>query len=164
MADDIKLTRIIDAPVETVWKAWTEPEHIMKWWGPQDYTSPSCEVDLREGGKFLFCMHAPEYQGGQDSYTTGTYSKIVHLERLEFSQSMADKDGNVVDPTTIGMPDDFPKVTDTKVIFKSTKDGTMTELTVIENGQKPGGQMFLFALLGLYQTMDKLAESVKQDK
>lgn len=163
MADDIKLTRIIDAPVAVVWKAWTEAEHVQKWWGPQDYTSPSCEIDLREGGTFIFCMRAPEYQGGQDSYTTGTYSKIVPLERLEFTQSMSDKDGNVLDPASIGLPEDFPKVTETTVIFKSIKNGTMTELTVIENGQKPGGQMFLFALLGLYQTMDKLAESVKQD-
>lgn len=161
--DGIKLTRIIDAPIEIAWKAWTEAEHVMKWWGPQDYTSPSCEIDLREGGKFLFCMRAPEYQGGQDSYTAGTYSKIVPLERLEFTQSLADKDGNLIDPVTIGMPDDFPKETQTTVIFKSIKNGTMTELTIIETGQQPGSQMFLFALLGLYQTMDKLAESVKQD-
>lgn len=162
MAHDIKLTRIIDAPVAVAWKAWTEAEHVMKWWGPQDYTSPSCQIDLREGGKYVFCMRAPEYQGGQDSYTTGTYSKIVPNERLEFTQSMSDKDGNPVDPVSIGMPEDFPKVTDTIVLFKSIKDGTMTELTVIEDGQKPGSQMFLFALLGLYQTMDKLAESVKK--
>jgi uncharacterized protein YndB with AHSA1/START domain len=108
-------------------------------------------------------MRAPEYQGGQDSYTAGTYSKIVPLERLEFTQSLADKDGNLIDPVTIGMPDDFPKETQTTVIFKSIKNGTMTELTIIETGQQPGSQMFLFALLGLYQTMDKLAESVKQD-
>src|SRR6185369_14448990 len=113
MADDIKLTRIIDAPVAVVWKAWTEPEHVMRWWGPQDYTSPSCEIDLREGGKFVFCLRAPEYQGGQDSYTAGTYSKIVPNERLEFTQSMADKEGNQIDPVSIGMPADFPKITNT---------------------------------------------------
>lgn len=160
--DGIKLTRIIDAPVETAWKAWTEPKHIMQWWGPQDYTSPSCEVDLREGGTFVFCMRAPEYQGGQDSYTAGTYSKVVPLERLEFTQSLADKDGNVIDPTTIGMPEDFPKETHTTVLFKSIKKGTMTELTIIEKGREPGSQMFLYALLGLYQSLDKLAESVKE--
>lgn len=160
--DGIKLTRILDAPVHVVWQAWTEPTHVMKWWGPQDFTSPSCKIDLREGGTFLFCMHAPEYQGGQDSYTTGTYSKIVPEERLEFTQSMADKDGKLIDPVTLGMPEDFPKETKTTVLFKPIKNGTMTELTIIETGQQPGSQMFLFALLGLYQTMDKLAESVKQ--
>jgi hypothetical protein len=61
------------------------------------------------------------------------------------------------------MPDDFPKETQTTVLFKSIKNGTMTELTIIEAGQQPGSQMFLYALLGLYQTMDKLAECVKQD-
>ncbi|HSX00585.1 MAG TPA: SRPBCC domain-containing protein, partial [Patescibacteria group bacterium] len=132
------------------------------WWGPQDYISPSCEIDLKEGGKFIFCMRAPKEQGGQDSYTAGTYSKIVPLERLEFTQSLADKDGNLVDPVTIGMPEDFPKETQTTVVFKSIKNDTMTELTIIEKGQQPGSQMFLYALLGLYQTMDKLAESVKE--
>jgi uncharacterized protein YndB with AHSA1/START domain len=161
MDGDIKLKRIIDAPVATVWQAWTEPEHVMRWWGPQDYTSPTCKIDLREGGTYLFCMRAPEYQGGQDSYTTGTYSKIVPNERLEFTQSMADEHGNVVDPATLGLTD-MPDVTQTTVLFKSIKNGTMTELTIIESGQKLGTQMFLFALLGLYQTMDKLADSVKE--
>ena len=159
--DGITLTRIIDAPVAVAWKAWTEPSHVMKWWGPQDFTSPSCEIDLRVGGKFLFCMRAPAYQGGQDSYTAGTYSKIEPLERLEFTQSLADKDGNLVDPVSLGMPADFPKETHTTVLFKSIKNGTMTEITIIEKGQQPGSQMFLYALLGLYQTMDKLAESVQ---
>lgn len=161
MNEDIKLKRIIDAPVEKVWQAWTEPEHVKKWWGPQDYTSPTCQIDLREGGTYLFCMRAPEYQGGQDSYTTGKYSKIVPNERLEFTQSMADSEGNLLDPASIDMPD-MPAVTNTTVLFKSIKNNTMTELTIIENGHKPGTQMFLFALLGLYQTMDKLAESVKE--
>lgn len=160
-SDSIRLTRIIDAPVEVVWNAWTVPEHVMQWWGPQDYTSPTCTIDLREGGTFLFCMRAPQDQGGHDGYTTGTYSKIKPLELLEFTQSMSDKDGNVIDPVSIGMPEDFPKETKTTVLFKSIKNGTMTELTVIETGRKQGSQMFLYALLGLYQTLDKLAESVK---
>lgn len=157
---DIVITRIIDAPVAQVWQAWTDPEHVKQWWGPKDYTSPSCQIDLREGGTFLFCMRAPESQGGQDGYTTGEYTKIVPMERLEFTQSLADKDGNVLDPTSIGLPADFPKETQTEIIFKKIKDGSMTELTLIEHGRAPG-QMYVFALVGLYQTIDKLAESLK---
>lgn len=159
---DLVITRIIDAPIEVVWKAWTEPEQVMRWWGPQAYTSPECKIDLREGGKFLFCMRAPEDQGGQDGYTTGAYTKIVPMERLEFTQSMADKDGNVLDPQAIGLPDDFPKQTQTVVVFKKLKDGSMTELTITESGHQPGSQMSVYALAGWQQSMDKFATSLKQ--
>ena len=100
---DLVVTRIIDAPVELVWKAWTDPEFVMRWWGPKDYTSPSCKIDLHEGGKYLFCMRAPKDQGGQDMYNAGVYKKIVTMERLEFTQGMADKDGHSIDPAQVGM-------------------------------------------------------------
>jgi uncharacterized protein YndB with AHSA1/START domain len=157
--EDLVVTRIIDAPVELVWKAWTEPEHVMRWWGPQYYTSPSCKIDLREGGKFLFCMRAPQDQGGQDAYNTGVYKKIVLKERLEFTMSMADKDGNVVDPTAVGMPPDFPKEVHMVVAFKPIKHD-MTELTVTEHGWTPS-TMFVFALAGMQQSIDKLSASLK---
>ncbi|MCX9083243.1 MAG: SRPBCC domain-containing protein [Candidatus Methanoperedens sp.] len=99
---DLVVTRIIDAPVELVWKAWTEPKRVMRWWGPKDYTSPSCKIDLREGGKYLFCMRAPKDQGGQEMYSAGVYKKILPLELLEFTQSMADKDGKSIDPAQMG--------------------------------------------------------------
>src|SRR6185436_20312685 len=64
---DLVITRMFDAPVELVWKAWTEPEYVMRWWGPKNFTSPSCRIDFREGGKFVFHMRAPkDFQGGQD--------------------------------------------------------------------------------------------------
>lgn len=53
---DIVITRVFDAPRELVWKAWTDPEHLMRWWGPKEFTSPACKVDLRVGGKYVFCM------------------------------------------------------------------------------------------------------------
>ena len=155
--EDLVVTRIIDAPLKLVWKAWTEPEHLMRWWGPKDYSSPSCELDLRVGGKFLFCMRAPQEQGGQDSYTAGVYKRIVPLELLEFTQSLADKDGNRVDPAQIGMPPDFPKEMNTLVTFKGK--GDMTELTIrIQNA--PVGQMYVYALAGWHQSLDKLAENL----
>ena len=117
---DLVVTRIIDAPVELVWKAWTDPEFVMRWWGPKDYTSPSCKIDLHEGGKYLFCMRAPKDQGGQDMYNAGVYKKIVTMERLEFTQGMADKDGHSIDPAQVGMPD-FPKEMNIEVVFKSKK-------------------------------------------
>ncbi len=157
---DLVVTRIIDAPLELVWKAWTEPEHVMRWWGPKDYTSPSCKIDLREGGQYIFCMRAPLEQGGQDSYTAGVYQKIVPMQRLEFTQGLADKDGNPVDPAQVGMPPDFPKEIRTTILFKAK--GSMTEL-VITQSSWPVSQMYVYALAGMHQSIDKLAASLANE-
>jgi uncharacterized protein YndB with AHSA1/START domain len=154
---DLVVTRIIDAPIDMVWKAWTDPQLVMRWWGPKDYTSPTCKVDLREGGRYVFCMRAPKEQGGQDSYTAGVYKKIVPMERLEFTQGLADKDGNRVDPAQVGMPPDFPEEIRTVVIFKAK--GNMTELTITEYDW-PVGQMYVYSLAGMHQSIDKLSESL----
>ena len=160
--EDLVVTRIIDAPIELVWKAWTNPEHVMKWWGPKYYTSPSCKIDLREGGRYVFCMRAPQNQGGQDSYTAGIFKKIVPMELLEFTQGMADQDGNPIDPAQAGMPADFPKLIRTVVTFKRFRgDMTdMTELTVTEYAW-PASQMMVYSIAGLHQSIDKLIESLK---
>lgn len=154
--EDLIVTRIIDAPLELVWRAWTDPEHVIRWWGPKYYTSPTCKIDLREGGKYIFCMRAPKDQGGQDSYSAGVYKKIVPMERLEFTQGLSDKDGNRIDPAQVGMPPDFPKEIRTSVVFKAK--GAMTELTITEYDW-PVGQMFVYSLAGMHQSIDKLAES-----
>ena len=158
--EDLVVTRIIDAPIELVWKAWTDPEHVMKWWGPKYYTSPSSKIDLREGGKYVFCMRAPQNQGGQDSYTAGIFKKIVPMELLEFTQGMSDQDGNPIDPSQAGMPPDFPKVIRTVVTFKRFR-GDMTELTVTEYAW-PASQMMVYSIAGLHQSIDKLIESLKK--
>jgi uncharacterized protein YndB with AHSA1/START domain len=155
--EDLVVTRIIDAPIELVWKAWTDPEHVKRWWGPKDYTSPACKIDLREGGSYLFCMRAPKEQGGQDMFTAGVYQKIVPMERLEFTQSLADKDGNKIDPSVIGMPPDFPEEIRTVIVFKAK--GEMTELTITEYGWTLS-QMYVYSYAGMHQSIDKLAASL----
>jgi uncharacterized protein YndB with AHSA1/START domain len=156
---DIVVKRILDAPAELVWKAWTDPARVMRWWGPANYTSPSCRIDLREGGQYVLCMRAPLEQGGQDSYTSGVYSRIVPMRRLEFTQGISDQDGNPIDPAAAGLPPDFPRLIHMQVILKPIKGGEMTELTVTEHGWT-GGQMYVYSIAGLHQTIDKLAESL----
>ncbi|HZQ08891.1 MAG TPA: SRPBCC domain-containing protein [Anaerolineae bacterium] len=155
--EDLVVKRIIDAPLELVWQAWTDPQHVMKWWGPKYYTSPSAKIDLREGGKYVFGMRAPQEQGGQDSYTAGVYTKIVPMERLEFTQGLSDEDGNPIDPAQIGMPPDFPKEIRTVVLFK--RKGDMTELTITEYGWTPS-QMYVYSYAGMQQSIDKMAEAL----
>jgi uncharacterized protein YndB with AHSA1/START domain len=152
--EDLVVTRILDAPIELVWKAWTDPEYVKRWWGPRDYTSPECRSDFREGGSYVFCMRAPAEQGGQDSYTAGVYKKIVPMQLLEFTQYLSDKDGNKIDPTVIGMPPDFPKEIRTVIVFNAK--GNMTELVITEYGWTMS-QMYVYSYAGMQQSMDKLA-------
>ncbi len=52
------VTRVFDAPIEQMWKAWVEPERVKQWWGPANFTCPLAEMDFREGGTSLVCMRA----------------------------------------------------------------------------------------------------------
>ncbi len=159
--EELVVTRIIDAPVDVVWQAWTKAEHVMHWWGPKDYTSPSARIDLRVGGKYVFAMQAPQEQGGLISYTAGVYQRIVPMELLEFTQGLSDADGNPIDPLSIGMPPDFPGELHTVVKFRAR--GDMTELTVTQTGWTPS-QMFVYALAGNQQQIDKLSVYVQRKR
>ncbi|MFA6239944.1 MAG: SRPBCC domain-containing protein, partial [Candidatus Hydrogenedentales bacterium] len=87
------IARVFDAPREMVWKAWTEPEQVKQWWGPEMFSAPVCTSDFRVGGKYLYCMRSPE---GQDFWSTGTYEEIVPMERIVSSDSFADEKGNII--------------------------------------------------------------------
>ncbi len=65
----------------------------MRWWGPKGFTSPACRIDLRVGGKYLFCTRSPD---GRDFWSTGVYREILEPERIVCTDSFADEEGNVV--------------------------------------------------------------------
>ena len=91
---DLIINRVFDVPIQLVWKVWTNPDMIKKWWGPKDFTSSVCKIDLRVGGKYLFNMLSPE---GQEYWSTGIYKEIVPFERIICTDSFADEKGNVVE-------------------------------------------------------------------
>ncbi len=76
------IERLFDAPRSLVFQAWTKPEHLVRWWGPDHFTLPTCEQDFRGGGKYRFCMRAPD---GSDHWVWGEYREIVVPERLVFT-------------------------------------------------------------------------------
>jgi uncharacterized protein YndB with AHSA1/START domain len=151
---ELVITRIFDAPRELVWKAWTEPERAMRWWGPKGYTSPACEIDLRIGGKYLWAMRSPE---GQDLWSTGVYREIVPLERLVCTNSFADENGNPVPASHYGIDADLPLEMVTELTFEDL--GGKTKLTL--RHQFPAGEMSDMATAGWNESFDKLAESLK---
>jgi len=83
-------TRVFDAPRELVFRAWTDPERLQRWWGPKGFTNPRCEVDVRPGGAIRIDMRAPD---GMVYPMTGTFLEIVPAERLVFISSALDRNG-----------------------------------------------------------------------
>jgi uncharacterized protein YndB with AHSA1/START domain len=155
---DLVVTRVFDAPVHRVWKAWTDPEQVMRWWGPNGFSSPSAEMDFREGGTSLVCMRAPKEFGGQDMYSTWAYTKIVLLQSIEYIHNLADKNGKKADPVKLGMPPDFPQDQRNRVTFRAAGDNK-TEMTVTEFDWTVG-QMLNLSEIGLNQCLDKMAASL----
>ena len=152
---DLVFTRVFDAPVEQVWNAWVEPNMVMRWWGPDGFTSPSAKMDVREGGTSLVCMRAPKDFGGQDMYSTWTYTKIVPMREIEYLHHFADKDGNRVDPAQQGLPPDMPEEVRNLVTFKTAGDNK-TKITVTEYDW-PVGHMMEMSKMGMEQCLDKMA-------
>jgi uncharacterized protein YndB with AHSA1/START domain len=152
---DLVMTRVFDASVEQVWKAWSDPDDVMRWWGPTGFTSPMAKMDFRERGTSLVCMRPPKEFGDQDMYSTWTYQRIVPMERIEYIHNLADRDGHKIDPVTLGMPSDFPQDQRHAITFKRLS-GNKTELTVTEYDW-PVGQMMEMSRMGMEQCLDKMA-------
>jgi uncharacterized protein YndB with AHSA1/START domain len=84
---ELTLTRIFDAPRGLVFKAWTTPEHMMRWWGPQGFTCLSCAIDLRVGGTWRLAMRSP---AGVEDRQRGVFREIVEPERIVFTYAFED--------------------------------------------------------------------------
>jgi uncharacterized protein YndB with AHSA1/START domain len=153
--EDLVFSRVFDAPVERVWRAWTDPEQVMRWWGPDHFTCPLARIDLREGGTSLVCMRAPKEFGGQDMYSTWTYTKIVPLRRIEYLHHFADKHGNRVHPSAQGLPPDMPEEVRNAVSFEAA--GERRTKIVVTEYDWPAGQMKEMSRLGMEQCLDKMA-------
>ena len=87
---ELIITRIFDAPPSLVFKAWTEPERVVRWSGPEGFTTTSCTMDVRPGGSYRSCIRSPE---GTDHCMQGVYREIVEPERLVFTFAWEDAEG-----------------------------------------------------------------------
>ncbi len=146
------VTRVFDAPRKLVWKAWTDPQFVMQWWGPKGFTSPVCRMDFRVGGKFLCCMRTPD---GQDFWNGGEYHEIVPYEKIVLSMFFADAEGNKVEAAEYGIEHQAIEDACDVVLFEDLGNG-QTKLTFTGNetmeSAKDTGQ-----LEGWYEILDKFA-------
>ena len=156
---EVIITCIIDAPREKVWKAWTNPEQVKKWWGPQNFPAPHISIDFRVGGKFVYCMRGAGPDGvTRDFWNTGKHLEIVAMEKILSTMSFADEQGNPVPASHYGLPGEWPSEIMITVTLEDVKGGK-TNVSVREAGIP--GVMTEMAGLGWEQSLNKLAESVR---
>lgn len=146
--EEILMTRRFDAPRDLVWQMWTQAEHLSQWWGPTGWTVPVCEVDLRPGGTWFYCMQSPE---GERYYGKAEYDEIDVPSRLVYRDFFTDENGQAAE----GMP-----VAHVSVEFIEEDGHTMLKSTthyptkadrdkVIEMGVEEGMAMSLSRLEAL---------------
>ena len=78
---EISITRTLNAPIDLVWEAWTTPEHIAQWWGPNGFTNTVSKMDLQPGGEWLLVMHGPD---GTDYKNKSTFKEIIPHKKIVF--------------------------------------------------------------------------------
>lgn len=155
---DIVIVREFAAPVELVWRSFTDPEMMKHWWGPLEYTAKIDLPELKVGSSYRFCMTGPD---GVDIWGTGEYREIEPNKRLVFTDSFADEKGNVVPGTYYGMEEGIPLQMLVTIELDAMSE-SRTKMTLLHRGF-PEGKHQEGATLGWnssFDKLDKLFESV----
>jgi uncharacterized protein YndB with AHSA1/START domain len=123
------ISRVFNAPIEKVWQAWTDPQMIMQWWGPEGFTSPSAKVDLRIGGKAIFAMHGPAgSEWDKNMYSAGVYKEIVppsadsKQAKIVTTDYFSDENGEVMSPAEQGQDANFPTEMTVTILFEDVSE------------------------------------------
>jgi uncharacterized protein YndB with AHSA1/START domain len=155
---ELTITRTFDAPRAMVWKAWTDPTIVTKWWGPRGVTIPTCEVDARRGGKINIVMLAGKELGpaaGQEWPMTGTFEDVTPQDRLVFTAiALQDRKGSqtLLETRTTVTFDDLQGKTKLTVHILITKSSDTPEAKFAIHGMEGGWS----------QTLDKLGETLSK--
>ena len=141
-------TRIFNAPRDLVWKVWSDPKHIARWWGPNGFTTTTYSMDFRPGGVWRFVMHGPD---GTDYQNKVVYLEIVKPERIVFKHSGGEDDTEGVShQTTVTFAAEGNKTKLTmRILFASPEE---LQRVVEKVGAIEGGK----------QTLGRLAEYVEK--
>jgi uncharacterized protein YndB with AHSA1/START domain len=125
----LTLERVLDAPIDVVWQMWTDAEHFAAWYGPTGATVPVIEMDVTIGGTRHFCIEMQTPDGQSRMWFVGEYRMIDEPNRLVYTESMSDPDGNRVSPEAMGMPGGHPEVTEVTVELTDVDGSTRLVMT-----------------------------------
>ncbi|MFN8380069.1 MAG: SRPBCC domain-containing protein [Anaerolineae bacterium] len=90
---ELTITRVFNAPRPLVFAAYTEPEYLLRWWGPSEYPLVICNVDLRPGGRWHYCMKSRTT--GDEAWGIGIYSEVDPPKKLVYADSFSDAEGHI---------------------------------------------------------------------
>jgi uncharacterized protein YndB with AHSA1/START domain len=120
---EVNITRIFDAPRELVFKMWTDPALVEKWWGPKDFINPVCKLDARVGGSMRIVMQGPD---GMKYPTRGIFTEITEHERIVFTNIKEGDNGEaqleVLNTVTFMEENGKTKMTLRATVVKSTPE------------------------------------------
>jgi uncharacterized protein YndB with AHSA1/START domain len=153
--ESVVIERNFDAPIDLIWRMWTEPDHFKAWYGPQGALIPVAKMDVRVGGSRLVGMEMETPNGLMQMWFTGTYREVIENERLVYTESISDESGNVLSASDMGMPEGHPMTTE--VIVELREVGGRTRMVVTHVGipkDSPGAA-------GWFMAFDKLAAHVE---
>lgn len=144
------------APVDVVWQAWTRPEMLREWWGPEKTSVPECELDLRVGGDLRIVMEAGEAMGkyqGTRWPMAGTFTHVEAPTRLTYearSWTEGEEEGTTIEHTN-------------DVVFTDRDGTTHVLLTVTITAIGPKAKMAAFGMkFGYKAQLDKLADQLSK--
>lgn len=112
------ISRTFDSPRDLVWKAFTDPERMKRWWGPKGFTVRYSKMEFRPGGIYHYCLRSP---AGEDMWGKFVYREIVKPERVVFVDSFSDEEGNV---TTHPLSPNWPRQMLSTVTLTKHEGGT----------------------------------------
>jgi uncharacterized protein YndB with AHSA1/START domain len=137
---EIIISRLINAPRELVWEAWTDPKHLEKWWGPTGFTTTTKEFSFKVGGVWRHIMHGPD---GTDYPNESIFEEIVKPERMVYLHGGGDDEGvnDAQFRATVTFEDEGSKTRVTmKSVFKTAKQ---RQHVVEKYGAIEGGKQHL---------------------
>ncbi|MEZ0391954.1 MAG: SRPBCC domain-containing protein [Pseudobdellovibrionaceae bacterium] len=154
----VDITRTFHAPVERLWAAWSRPEFMRQWWGPESFTCPTANIDFREGGKYHMAMKSPE---GEVVWGTGEYRQIIPNKLIVCSDLFANEQGQVITPQQAGMSADWPNDYEGFVTIEfSEVESEQTKMTIHHQGIP--SKMHDDCVQGWNSSFDKLQRLVER--
>jgi uncharacterized protein YndB with AHSA1/START domain len=153
--DAVVIERTFDAPVNLIWRMWTEPEHFQAWYGPAGATMPVAKMDVRGGGTRLVCMEVQSPNGPMQMWFTGVYREVIENTSLVYTEAMSDELGNVASPSDPAMAEGHRMTTEVRVLFEDLSGRTRVVLTHVGiPADSPGAA-------GWAMAFEKLTEHVR---
>lgn len=147
----VRIERAFDAPIDLVWKMWTDPALFKQWYGPNGMSVPTAEMDVTVGGTRKVCMAMQSPERSMTMWFAGVYKEVSAPHRLVYTESMCDEAGTIISPQSMGMPESFPDITE--VIVELSEVAGKTHMVMVHMGVAEGTA----GAGGWNQAFDKLA-------